>query len=439
MWTTDPVELSVEGIGISTAPAPVSTRHPRARAVAAGDWVRQRITTTPGKLVLTSVLVVVGAVCFGIVATGAEQSRERAVRAARTGTEPQLVHAVNLYTALSDANATVATGLLAGGLEPAAKRARYLHDLRVASQSLSALTREAGASAGASAALQTVTNQLPVYSGLVETARANNRQHFPIGAAYLRQAAGLLTDTMLPAAGRLYAIEARRLDQDYRTGTSSRALVALVVAAVLALALLLLAQRFVARSSRRILNVLMVLATAGLVGASAWAVIGLISEQNALATAQHQGSDSVELLSAANVLLSRAQGDLSLALVNRGTDVTDPQDFATVKHALSTSSLANRLGPAYSSYLAAAKRVQDLEGSGQLGPAIAASPTASQVSDRVTAGVTARITAAQTRFERSATDASSALAGLGLAIPLITALAAVLVLLGLRQRINEYR
>jgi hypothetical protein len=438
MWTTDPVELSVEGIGIATAPAPAPTRRWRARAVVARDWVRDRITTTPGKLVLTSVLVVVGAVCFGIVATGAEQSRERAVRAARTGTEPQLVHAVNLYTALSDANATVATGLLAGGLEPAAKRARYLHDLRVASESLSALTREAGTSAG-SAALQTVTDQLPVYSGLVETARANNRQHFPIGAAYLRQAAGLLTDTMLPAAGRLYAIEARRLDQDYRTGTSSRALVALVVAGVLALGLLLLAQRFVARSSRRILNVLMVLATAALVGMSAWAVIGLISEQNSLATAQHQGSDTVELLSAANVLLSRAQGDLSLALVNRGTDVTDPQDFSTVRHALSTSGLANRLGPAYSSYLAAAKRVQDLEASGQLGPAIAASPAASNVSDHIRAGVNTRIVASQKRFSTAAGDASSALSGLGLAIPLITTLGALLVLLGLRQRINEYR
>src|SRR2546430_1680899 len=111
MWIGDP-ELSLEGIGIASAPAP--TRRRRARAGAALGWARQRLMTTPGRLVLTSALVVIGAVCFGVVATGAEQSRERAVRAARTGTEPLLVQAVNLYTALSDANATVATGLLAG-------------------------------------------------------------------------------------------------------------------------------------------------------------------------------------------------------------------------------------------------------------------------------------------------------------------------------------
>jgi hypothetical protein len=436
MWTTDP-ELSLEGIGIAAAPAP--TRRWRAHAGVALDWGRQRLTTTPGKLVLTSVLVVLGAVCFGVVATGAEQSRQRAVRAARTGTEPLLVHAVNLYTALSDANATVATGLLAGGLEPPTKRARYLADLRLASQSLTALTREAGTSASISTALQTVANQLPVYSGLIETARANNRQHFPIGAAYLRQASGLLTNTMLPAAGRIYATEAKRLDDDYRTGTSTASLVALVIAVGLAVGLLLVAQRFVARMSRRIVNVLMVLATVALIGVSAWAVIGLISEQNAFATAQRDGSDSVELLSAANVLLSRAQGDLSLALVNRGTDVTDPEDFARVKRTLSTSGLASRLGPAFPSYLAAAKRVQDLENGGQLGPAIATAPNASKISDRVSAGVTTRIAAAQERFTANAADASSDLGGLNLAIPLITTLAAVLVLLGLRQRINEYR
>jgi hypothetical protein len=382
---------------------------------------------------------VVGAVCFGVIATGAEQSREGAVRAARAGTEPLLVHAVNLYTALSAANATVTTGLLAGGLEPPSKRARYLRDLRVASESLTALTREAGTSSTASAALRAVADQLPVYTGLVETARANNRQGFPIGAAYLRQAAGLLTSSILPAAGRLYATEARRLDDDYRTGTASASLIALGVAIALAVGLLLLSQWSVARMSRRILNVPMVLATMALVGVSAWAVIGLISEQNALASAQRRGSDSVELLSAAGVLQSRAQGDLSLALVSRGTDVSDAKDFASVKQVLASSGLVSQLGTDFPRYLSVTKRIEDLEGKGQLGLAIGLEPTASSISDGLTGSLGRRISAAQARFTQSAADATSSLRGLGLATALITALAAVLALLGLRERINEYR
>jgi hypothetical protein len=436
MWISD-AELTVEGAGVATAPAPVRRRSARAAGVL--DWARARVMTTPGRLVLISVLLVIGAVCFGVLATGAEQSRERAVRAAQTGTEPLLIHAVNLYTALSDANATVATGLLAGGLEPPAKRARYLHDLRVASESLTALTREGGTSASAPAALRTVADELPIYSGLVETARANNRQGFPIGAAYLRQAAGLLTSSILPAADRLYATEAQRLNDDYRKGTSSASLVVLVAAIAVALVLLLLTQRFVARISHRILNILLVLATVALAAVSAWAVIGLLSEQNALATAQSKGSDSVELLSAANVLLSRAQGDLSLALVSRGTDVSDREDLTRVKHVLATSGLAGRIGRGFPAYLSVSNRVQGLEDDGQLGPAIALEPTASNMSDDLGKGLAARTTAAQKRFTTSAADASSALSGLGLAIPLVTALAAILALLGLRQRINEYR
>jgi hypothetical protein len=175
------------------------------------------------------------------------------------------------------------------------------------------------------------------------------------------------------------------------------------------------------------------------VGVSAWAVIGLISEQNALARAQRDGSDSVERLSAADVLLSRAQGDLSLALVNRGTDVSDPADFATVKHVLATSGLVHQLGTDFPAYLSVTRQIQDLEARGELGPAIGLEPSASKISDSLSADLGTRTVGAHAIFTASAADASSALSGLGLAVPLITVLAAVLALLGLRQRINEYR
>jgi hypothetical protein len=376
---------------------------------------------------------------FGIIATGAEQSRSRAVRAARTATEPQLVQAVHLYTSLSDANATVATGLLGvSGIEPPASRARYFHDLRVATQALTALTRGAD-TAGARAALGTIANQLPVYTAYVEAARAGNRQRFPIGAAYLREAAALMTTTMLPAAEHLYAAEAFRLDDNYRTGTSTATLVTLAVAIAIALVPLLLAQRYVTHISRRVLNLGMLIATIAVIAVSSWALVGLTSEQNALARAQRNGSDAVEKLSAANVLLSRAQGDLSLTLVNRGNDTADPKDFSAVKGVLTTSDLAPRLTSGLASYWAAAKRLQDLVGQGQPGEAIAQAPGVAAISQRLNGELTDEIGAGQGRFNRAASDAASALGGLWLAIPLITVLAAALAFLGLRQRINEYR
>jgi hypothetical protein len=453
MWVDE--DLTLEGLGTGVAPARTRRRRD-ARPGAALGWVRDRLATTPGRLVLVSILVVVSAVVFGAIATRAEQSRERAAKSARSQTEPLLVKATNLYTALSDANATVATGLLSGGLETAAKRQRYLNDLAVASGALSTLTREAGTAANAPAALGTIADQLPTYSGLIETARANNRLGFPIGAAYLRQAALLMTSRLLPAADHLYRIEAERLNDDYRTGTATSALVTFAAASAVALILLLLAQWYVTRISRRILNIPMVVATVAVAAVSVWGIVGLISAQNALETAQRNGSDSVEALSAATVLLSRAQGDLSLTLVNRGTDVIDPADFDAVSVVLERhggliaelSALARRTGTTtatrrfdgdYAAYQAKARQLTRLENRGQLKAAIKFAPQASDISERMSHGLAQQIDAAQTRFTRAAADATSSLTGLTLAIPLITALATVLMLVGLRLRINEYR
>ncbi len=450
MWVGE--DLTIEGLGTGVAPA--RTRRRRGlRIGAAPAWVRGRLATTPGRLVLVSILVIVGAVLFGAIATGAEQSRERAAKSARTQTEPLLTQASNLYTALSDANATVATGLLSGGAETALNRSRYLADLRTATRALSRLTSESGTSAASPVALRTIADQLPLYSGLVETARANTRQGFPIGAAYLRQAVVLSTGSMLPAADRIYRAEAQRLNDDYQTGTATSTLVTFAAASALALILLLLAQWYVARISQRILNLPMLAATIGVAAIAVWGVVALINEQNSLSTAQKHGSDPVEVLSASTVLLSRAQGDLSLALVNRGTDETDQTDLTAVERALTpltreisvlarrtgTIAAADRFDVDYASYQAQTNRIKYLQANGELPTALALEPATSAMSDRLSSDLGGQVQAAQERFSAAATNATSALGGLAFAIPLITVLAAVAALLGLRERINEYR
>jgi hypothetical protein len=451
MWVANH-DMTLEGLG--TGVAPTSARRRRSvRATGALAWIRERLATTPGRLVLISISVIVGAVAFGAVATGAEQSRERAARAARIQTEPLLVQAARLSTALSDANATEGTALLSGGVESPAERIRYQSDLGAASDSLTALTSEAGTSATVPGALKTVANQLPVYSGLVESARANNRQGFPIGAAYLRQAVTMSTGTMLPAADRIYRTEAERLSEDYRTGTSAATLVTFIVASAVAMLLLLLAQRYVAQISRRILNLGMLVATLAVAAVSVWGAVGLVNEQSSLSTAQQKGSDSVEVLSAATVLQSRAQSDLALTLVNRGTDQTDSTDFNSVQPVLGNlvgeisalarrtdrRAAAGRFDVDYASYVAQANVIKHLEQEGRLPEALAHEPATAQISDQLSTDLRQQIGAAQGRSARAAADATSALSGLSVAIPLVAVLAAVAALLGLRQRINEYR
>jgi hypothetical protein len=423
----------------------------------AREWLHRWSRTTPGKLTWLAVLVVAGAICFGVIATIAEHSRAQAAQAARTQTEPLLVQSVNLYTALSDANATATTTFLKGGLEPPARRARYVADLNAASRALATLTRGVGDDPVAGAAVQTIGRQLPVYSGLIESARANNLQGYPIGAAYLRQASSLLTGSILPAADQVYAAEARRLSDDYSTGTAAAAFVALGAVILLALAVLLYAQAYVARVSRRILNPLMLGATAVLLAISIWAVLGMIQERNALASAR-RAADSVEVLSATRVLVSRAQSDQSLTLANRGSDETDPIDFTHVMAQLGSTrgllaeirdqarseaavAASGRLDHAFDEFRTRAATVTTAQNSGRTGAAIAdaSSPQAVALTDQLSANLSAQIASAQRQVVEAGGDATSALAGLWIVIPVLTAIAAGLAALGIWQRLREYR
>jgi hypothetical protein len=237
-------------------------------------------------------------------------------------------------------------------------------------------------------------------------------------------------------------------------------LLAVAIAIAFSLVTLIATQIFVTRVSRRILNVWMVLATLVILGVSVWTVVGLLGQRNALIRAQRNGSDSVEVLTASRVLLSRAQSDQSLTLVNRGSDAISPADFDKVMNVLSPEGGmigevaplaaragrrqdAQRLAEEFAAYRAQAARVSQAQKSGQIRQAIqlavadAASP--SSAAARLNSDLEAQTNAAQTRFESQASDATSALGGLEIAIPVLALAAALLALVGLRQRAGEYR
>ncbi|MFI5008829.1 MAG: hypothetical protein ACHQDY_00975 [Solirubrobacterales bacterium] len=408
-------------------------------------------------------LLAVGAIVFGALAASAVSARRRAADSVAADTEPLLVTAEGLYASLSDADATAATTFLTGGLEPPVRRERYAGDLRAASGQLVTLARQAGGSAQTRAALRTLATQLSVYSGLVETARADNRQGFPVGAAYLRQASTLMREELLPAAGRLYEVEARRLSGDYRSGVSTGALLAVIAVVCGMLGLLAAIQVRLARLTHRTFNVPMALATALVLALGVWMLVGLIGEQNALGRAQRTGSDPVQILSAARILALRAQGDEGLALVARGGGEASLTDFGAATRRMGSSgepqsllgeaaAIARRSGSAaaidtlsatFARYLAVHRRVVALEMNGRFDDAVnLAVGTRSQelpLSDALNSDLVQEISTAQRRFDSAAGDATSALGGLWLAIGLLSLLFAGLALYGVLQRLEEYR
>jgi hypothetical protein len=419
--------------------------------------LRARAATTPGRLRLTMAAVVLVALLAGLLVGALTALRSSSADAVATRDEPVMVGAQRLYAALSDADATAATTYLRGGSEPPALRARYLAALRTASLQLADLGRRVKGSDEA-AAVAAIGADLPVYSGLLETARANNRQGLPVGAAYVREASqNYMRAMMLPASRQLYAAEARRLADHQHQGTDIDSLIGVVLAFGCLLAVLIQAQLYIAQRTHRVFNVPLVAATVVLVGLSVWTVVGMASARSALLRSQHEGTDSVQILSAARILALRAQADESLALVARGGGEQYVSDFDQVDGLLEPPSglLGDAAGTTRSRAalpaLAATWRgirdvhaqVAQLEHAGNFGAAVQRAvgrhSREAALFDRLNRGLDAPIAAAQRRFDRAAHDARSALTGLAAGIPLLLVVCVALALIGLQNRLNEYR
>src|SRR5258705_10348151 len=187
-----------------------------ALAVGRAGW-RPRLdgATTPARLRLLLALLILLSLAWGVLAALTANQHAAAAADVVAVSEPLSLDAEQIYTSLSDADATAASAFLAGGLEPATARQHYQADITEAAIRIEAASALVGSSAArtqlpghpakqASAAgtavgddLAILSGQLPAYTGEVGTARADNRLRLPLGAAYLREASALLRRTLL--------------------------------------------------------------------------------------------------------------------------------------------------------------------------------------------------------------------------------------------------
>jgi hypothetical protein len=285
-------------------PMPPAPKARRRRAVFVG---------TPGRLRLAGVAAVVACLVFGFGATGAVAQRSSAIVDARNHAA-QLVRIQDIRSHLTQADAAATNAFLVGGLEPTDQRASYTQGIAGATSAI------ADASAGSTADAQVLakTNQLLAqYAGLIESARANNRQGFPIGQAYLRQASNLLRLDMLPPLARLRGAEEARITSSY--DDAAQAGDALIVTLVLALVVLLIIQVWLSVKTRRTLNMGLAIATVivalgGLVGVAAMA-----AAQHSANNVRFGSLDESDVIAGARTDAFDAKSAESLTLINRGS------------------------------------------------------------------------------------------------------------------------
>jgi hypothetical protein len=235
--------------------------------------IRSSFDGTPGRMRGVGALAVVAALVFGLAAGYSFRAADGALARAGANTD-QLVRVQAIQTRVIQADADATNAFLVGGLEPAAQRADYTAAL----SSASGLIAEAAQNQPADGPALGVLNQaLLDYAAQIEQARANNRQALPIGSQYLKNASADLRADAQPALTNLVNANNQRVADEFdNAGTAS---LWLVIMGLLTLVVLVLGLVWLARRTRRYLNlplaagavivlVTLVVGTLGLAGIS---------------------------------------------------------------------------------------------------------------------------------------------------------------------------
>ncbi|WP_168706959.1 hypothetical protein [Gordonia paraffinivorans] len=441
----------------------------RERAQSPFQTIRTYALTTPGKLIIICLLLAAGSIITGVYASTVLDDRTRTLQRLIDHTEPLAEAAQVLYSSLSIADASANAAFISGGLESPELRQRYADALATASSSLILATgtasepgsesAEDATEQAISADLETLSTSIPVYSGLVETARTNNRLGNPIGSAYLGQASALMQDKILPAAQRLYELRSMAIADPQQSLT--RPPWTVYVPLLLLLTALVLTSRFLARKTRRRFNIGLLAAMAALTLGTVWLLVSGLMSVAATADARNHGADPLRELTAARILTQQARSAETLSLIRRAdqgglertfsattSKIDDILDDVRSTAEESSDSVTTEQLDAVGRALVDWKRTDaairryiqsgDFDRARQLTVGDGRNSSALAYA-AVDSGLVQAITTARTAFRDDINTAQRLLGFTGTGILLLSILAAMAIVGGLVPRIREYR
>jgi hypothetical protein len=411
--------------------------------------------SSPGRLQLLLAALIALGLLTGLVAG-------LTAAAARTGTDdlgnraqPLLVEAETIYSALADADTTAAQAFLAGGLEPTALTRRYEDDLDRATTALTSAARRTPETGRSADAIRRLSAYVSRYSALVASARANNRQGLPIGAAYLSSASALSRESLQPQAQALFQAAQSEVDDGYGDARSSWWTALLILLLLALLTALVLVQRYLSRTTRRTFNVPLVVATAVTLVLALGVGGVLISQRAHLSEADTEGSWPVALLAETRIAALRERGDEALTLAARAGEGSLETDFDETTQQLddlladagevmpdgSAGSAVRSATAAHRAYVGAHDQVRKLDNNGDYDGAVALAigPRTSTTFTGFTDDIGRALEDRKSVFSDQIGAAGRGLGLLTVLGPLLALLVCGLAFAGIRSRLEEYR
>ncbi|MGB0969650.1 MAG: protein kinase G-activating protein GlnX [Mycobacterium sp.] len=298
---------------------PLASRSPTAPA-------RQRwwfLWTTPGRILSIGFVLAALVVGSAFATSMTIDSRQHALTTVLNHTEPLAYAAGRLYTTLSIADAAAATAFIAG-VEPRDVRQRYEQAITDAAV---AVTRASSGLADEELVqlLGRINARLAVYTGLIETARANSRAGNPVGSSYLSEASALMQQLILPDAQYLYEATALQVDVEATASTRIPTPVIVVVASTLLFGVF--ANRWLAKRTRRRVNIGFVAGGMAVLIMLIWVGTALVISTVGSRNAKDTAAESLKTVTTLAITAQQARADETLSLIRRGDENVRKQSY----------------------------------------------------------------------------------------------------------------
>ncbi len=441
-----------------------------------GDRRRRFLATTPGQLRAESIALVVSALLAGLLTSLVVADQVGSTRRIAEEAQPAILSARQIQTSLAEANAAAAAGLLVGGVDDPLQRATYDESLLTATEALEEATRLVGEppavgsadgavvesdDAGESAAVPSasLSSNVVAYGGLIETARANNRQGFPVGAAYLTAASDLLESEVYPQTDRIANDAAGRYVSSYnRQRGLALVLGVMAIALVVVVVLMLVYVQFqLRRRFNRILNVPLVAATVLAAGLAVWTTSAMAGQLSHVTTARDDSYAGTRLYLDLRGTGFGAKADQARFLIARGAGERFNDDFeqraaiiadlredlelhATESDTQRAVDLAGNAFDSWNDYEALHQQIVDADRAGDRAGAVELARVDAEASfDRFDQATAAALAANDERFAAEMTSAEQAMRWLRFGSLLAGVAIAGLAAYGIQLRIDEYR
>jgi hypothetical protein len=388
------------------------------------------------------ILAAAMSVVFGLAAAQGFRQSDGALTRAEANAA-QLVRIQAIHTNLVSANADATNAFLVGGLEPPGQREHFVESMAEAAR---LIAEAATAQPADKDALGALNQTLITYGGLIEQARANNRQGLPIGSQYLKDANAVLQQDSLPLVKALVQANEERVDSEFDgIGLGN---IWVLAGGLLTLVVFAITLRWLARRTHRYIN-LPIAAGAALVLLTT--VVGGVALSSASGSASETREDAYSdtlALSRARIAAYDARSNESLTLIARGSG--DAYDKAYNASAAVVAEQLNELNDAglrsrWTDYDEVHKVVRSHDTKGEWDAAVALAVGKTPEANSVLAftefdtssGSRLTTTSEAVRTELSAArDGLPPIGWLGLPIGIA---AALLVAWGMSQRLEEYR